>query len=118
MGSFVGSVVLKVSDGPRASAFWREALGYVARPDNPDFLVPPEGMPRSNTGRDVGGVHVHLDTDDAMHLDLWVNQGDSLDSEVERLVALGASRVEWEYAEGAQHVVLADPDGNLFCVCA
>ena len=118
MGSFVGSVVLKVSDGPRASAFWREALGYVAQADNRDFLIPREGTPPSDTRRTHGGVHVHLDSEDTMHLDLWVDQGDTLDSEVERLLALGATRVEWEYAQDAQHVVLADPDGNLFCVCA
>lgn len=53
-----------------------------------------------------------------MHLDLWVNADESLEAEVERLIALGASRVEWDYPEGARHVVLTDPDGNLFCVCA
>jgi predicted enzyme related to lactoylglutathione lyase len=26
------------------------------------------------------------------------------------------SRVEWDYPEGADFVVLADPEGNLFCV--
>ena len=53
-----------------------------------------------------------------MHVDLWVSGGDTLESEVERLVALGATRVEWDYPEGVQHVVLADPEGNSFCVCA
>jgi catechol 2,3-dioxygenase-like lactoylglutathione lyase family enzyme len=58
-----------------------------------------------------------LDGGDKTHLDLWVDAGESLETEVARLMALGARRVEWDYAEGAQHVVLADPDGNLFCVC-
>lgn len=53
-----------------------------------------------------------------MHLDLWVNAGESLEAEVERLITLGASHVESDYLEGAEHVVLADPDGTLFCVCA
>jgi hypothetical protein len=35
---------------------------------------------------------------------------------VERLISLGASRVEWEYPEDADFVVLADPSGALFCV--
>ncbi len=119
MGSFIGSVVLNVSDGPRASSFWKDALGYVAHPRNPDFLVPPEWEPPSSTRQDHGdGVHLHLDGADKMHIDLWVNAGESLESGVERLVALGARRIEWSYQEGAQHVVLADPDGNLFCVCA
>jgi len=32
------------------------------------------------------------------------------------LLALGARRVAWRYPEGADYVVLADPDGNTFCV--
>ena len=35
---------------------------------------------------------------------------------MERLVDLGASRVEWRYPASADYVVLADPDGNRFCV--
>ncbi len=118
MGSFIGSVVVRAPNGQEASAFWRDALGYVSRPEAPSFLVPPEWAPPSNTRLDHGPIHVHLDSTDRTHLDLWVNQGDSLESEVERLVALGARRVEWDYPDNAQHVVLADPGGNLFCVCA
>ena len=34
-----------------------------------------------------------------------------------RLLALGAERVDWDlYPEDADFVVLADPDGNRFCV--
>lgn len=51
-----------------------------------------------------------------MHLDLWVTDRDGQLAEVERLISLGARRVEWEYPDGADFVVLADPDGNHFCV--
>ncbi len=118
MGSFIGSVVLKVGDRGRASEFWRGALGYVTQPNNSEFLVPPEWTPPSATRADHGAAHLHVDQADTVHVDLWVNAGDSLESEVERLVALGATRVEWDYPEDAQHVVLQDPDGNVFCVCA
>jgi len=37
---------------------------------------------------------------------------------VERFLKLGARRVEWEYPPDADFVVLADLDGNLFCVVA
>ncbi|WP_246529436.1 VOC family protein [Microvirga zambiensis] len=37
-------------------------------------------------------------------------------AEVEQLLELGASRFDWRYPEGADYVVLADPDGNAFCV--
>lgn len=118
MGSFIASVVLSAPEAGRASAFWRDALGYVSHSGAAEFLVPPEWAPPSNTRLDHGAMHVHLDSGDRVHLDLWVDQGDTLDSEVERLIALGARRVEWTYPDNAQHVVLADPAGNLFCVCA
>jgi ABC-type uncharacterized transport system involved in gliding motility auxiliary subunit len=51
-----------------------------------------------------------------MHLDLWASGRAEQLAEVERLISLGARRVEWEYPEDADFVVLADPDGNLFCV--
>jgi hypothetical protein len=39
------------------------------------------------------------------------------EAEIERLIGLGASRVRWDlYPEDPDFVVLADPDGNRFCV--
>ena len=37
-------------------------------------------------------------------------------AEVARLVALGAAEVAWDYPPDADFVVLADPDGTLFCI--
>ena len=51
-----------------------------------------------------------------MHLDLWAANEEEQQTEVERLVSLGARRVDWVYPEGADFVVLADTEGNLFCV--
>lgn len=101
----LGAIVLNVSDTRRAAAFWSQALGYEPAA-NPDFLVPTE----------IGAPRLHLDTEDRTHLDLWTaNEGEQL-AEVERLLDLGAARVDWDYPEDADFVVLADPDGNLFCV--
>jgi hypothetical protein len=57
-----------------------------------------------------------LDADDQMHLDLHVDSNKELDAEVARLVRLGARRADWTYSNGATFVVLADTEGNLFCV--
>jgi len=65
---------------------------------------------------EAGAPRLHLDETDRTHLDLWAADEHEQLAEVERLLALGASRVEWNYPEGADFVVLADPDGNLFCV--
>ncbi len=51
-----------------------------------------------------------------MHLDLLVDSAAEQTSEVERLVALGAARVEWGYPSDPDFVMLADPEGNRFCV--
>ena len=118
MGSFIGSIVLRSSDTARAADFWNGALGYVSKPGQPEFLAPSEWTPPSTTGHDHGAAHLHLDEADRVHVDLWVNDGDTVESEVERLLALGARRVDWTYSDDATHVVLTDPDGNLFCVCA
>jgi hypothetical protein len=104
-----GALILNVSDRRRAADFWSQALDYTAKPENPDSLLPPNG----------DGVRVHLDETDRMHLDLWVDQETSdLETEVNRLIQLGATRVEWTYPEDADFVVLADTEGNLFCVIA
>lgn len=92
----LGSVVLNVSNIERAAEFWRNALGYAPDGD-PALLAPTSG----------GGGRLHLDEDDRTHLDLWLAEGEETAAEVERLVTLGARRVEWEYPDGADFVVLA-----------
>jgi catechol 2,3-dioxygenase-like lactoylglutathione lyase family enzyme len=109
MAVSVGSVVLNVSDISRAAEFWSKALGYVPKSDDPAFLAPRSGA----------GPRLHLDENDRTHLDLWVDRRDSdLQTELERLISLGARRVDWDYPEDADFVVLADTEGNLFCVIA
>jgi catechol 2,3-dioxygenase-like lactoylglutathione lyase family enzyme len=101
----VGAIVMQVADTERAGAFWSAALGYRRR-DNPDFLEPAE----------PGQPHLHLDRTDRTHLDLWVADAQEQRAEVARLVALGATEVAWDYPPDADFVVLADPDGTLFCI--
>lgn len=115
----IGTVVMGVDDFRRAVAFWTEALGYVPdRELEPDvdfaILVPSQGA----------GPHLALDTSvtpvqqhPRVHLDLYA--GDTADqaAEVERLVGLGAEVVDWDlYPDDPDFVVLADPEGNRFCV--
>lgn len=101
----IGSIVWKTSNNDRAAEFWTKALGY-QRDKNPDFLFDSKG----------DGVRLHLDENDRTHLDLWTDGDGEREAEVERLVSLGATRVDWDYPEGADFVVLADTEGNLFCV--
>ncbi len=102
----IGAVVINVKDVEESGPFWADALEYGQDTHNPAFLVP----------REEQGPRIHLDQDDRTHLDLWVDTEKEQLAEVERLISLGASRVEWEYPEDADFVVLADPSGTLFCV--
>jgi catechol 2,3-dioxygenase-like lactoylglutathione lyase family enzyme len=115
----IGTVVVGVGDVHRAMAFWTAALGFVPRDEvrpEDDFivLVPPDGR----------GFGLALDTSETpvqehprLHLDLYARDAGEQEAEVERLVGLGATLVDWDlYPEDPDFVVLADPDGNRFCV--
>ncbi|MFE1318181.1 VOC family protein [Kitasatospora phosalacinea] len=113
----MGSVVLGVADVPRAVAFWTAALGYVPRGDGDArwaVLLPPRpGGVQLALGFSESPVQAHP----RVHLDLYAQDAADQAAEVERLVALGARRVEWDsYPPDPDFVVLADPDGNRFCV--
>jgi catechol 2,3-dioxygenase-like lactoylglutathione lyase family enzyme len=112
---WVGSIVIRCRRFEEMRAFWTAALGYVER-------EPPEHgwvILRDPTGR---GPNISLDRIEQppplgevsrVHLDLYTDDGPG---EVERLLALGATRYEREYGGDEDFVVLVDPDGNRFCV--
>ena len=114
MSLFVGSTVINVADVERATAFWTAALGYVVRSGDSTFAVLKDPRRRwSNVSLQLSDAPKH--GPNRVHLDLY---SDDQQAEVERLLALGASRPEWTYPPNADFVVLADPDGNEFCVIA
>jgi hypothetical protein len=52
-----------------------------------------------------------------VRLDLATDDAAQQAQEVERLISLGAERVDWDlYPDDPDFVVLADPEGNRFCV--
>lgn len=107
----IGAIVWGVLDIDRSITFWSEALNYkLEREPDVDFaiLVPKEGQ-----GIQLSLNKVSSPKPKRHHLDLF-----TLDQagEVERLLVLGAARVDWNYGPHADFIVLADPDGNTFCV--
>jgi catechol 2,3-dioxygenase-like lactoylglutathione lyase family enzyme len=109
----IGSIVWGVRDVPRAIRFWSEALAYrPLREPSADWAIL---VPREGAGVQLAITQVSSDaeTHQRHHLDLYVEDAHA---EIERLIGLGARRVDWRYPEGADYVVLADPDGNKFCV--
>ncbi|GAA3080781.1 catechol 2,3-dioxygenase-like lactoylglutathione lyase family enzyme [Kribbella aluminosa] len=108
--AFIGALS---SDGSQAVGyFWSKALDWplVWDQDEETAIQAPSGGPKITWG----GPPVNpKPPKNRLHLDL-VADGD-VDAEVERLVALGATRLE-SGQEGAAAIPLADPDGNEFCI--
>ena len=110
----VGSIVIRVDDLARQTAFWTAALDYLPRDlDADDFVLlhPKDGIgPNVSLDRVRSEVHVPP----RIHLDLYT---DDQAGEVDRLKALGATEVHWDRRPAdADYVILADPEGNRFCV--
>ncbi|MFF2624377.1 VOC family protein [Kitasatospora griseola] len=114
----VGSVVLGVADVARATAFWTEALGYVPREGMRDdwvVLVPAGGGEGVQVALMRTGTPVQEHP--RVHLDLYARDAEEQAAEIERLLSLGGQRVDWDsYPEDPDFVVLADTEGNRFCV--
>jgi catechol 2,3-dioxygenase-like lactoylglutathione lyase family enzyme len=115
----LGVVVLGVEDVQRAAAFWSRALGYGVHPEGfggwATVLVPPPG--RAGSAIALQRSETPPPERPRLHLDLHVADATEQAAEVQRLVGLGAQRVDWDgYPDDPDFVVLADPEGNRFCV--
>lgn len=109
----IGSIVIDCNDFPGMMAFWQAVLRYVPRePPEEGWVVlkDPSGTgPNVSINRTSEGPLEPY----RLHLDLYTSDQNG---EVERLTRLGARRSPASSSEGGDFVVLADPDGNLFCV--
>lgn len=120
------TVVLDCADPERLAAFWCAALGYVVIDRDVDGvgIGPGPGHPDA-AGLAAGPVAPTIDllvvpepkaVKDRVHLDLVPAAGATRDEEVDRLLGLGATRVDVGQPPDASWVVLADPEGHEFCV--
>jgi predicted enzyme related to lactoylglutathione lyase len=108
-------LVLDCADPDRLAEFWSAALGYATvggagsyvllideAGERPKFLLQRVAEPKAGKNR--------------MHFDI---ETPAVDDEVARLEGLGAMRIAGDAIEehGNRWVVMADPEGNEFCVC-
>ncbi|AXH97226.1 VOC family protein [Ornithinimicrobium avium] len=122
------------SKAPQAQArWWAEVLGWVSVYDTPDeaVIVPKQALDEHEAGpaatledwmrRGQGLVFVPVPEDktvkNRLHIDLAPHTSQDRDAEIQRLLGMGASRVDVGQDESeVTWTVLADPEGNEFCV--
>ena len=120
MASRISELVIDAADPERLAAFWRGVLGYVelGREDDGSIEIGPPGD-------GFGGPQPTLvisPTDDPrtgrklrLHIDVNPTDRDQ-DAELERLLALGARPADVGQTGTESWHVLADPEGNEFCL--
>lgn len=105
------------TDPVRAATFWEQALGWRRTHEEDDEVVlePPAGSKEDGVVPDLLFLRVpeRKELKNRLHLDL---RPEDQDAEVARLEKLGARQVSVGQGAAATWVVMADPDGNEFCV--
>jgi hypothetical protein len=107
------SIVVDCDDTNRVGTFWSQALGLPLQgPENGEWWIEPGG-----NHPDILFEHVpeKKSVKNRLHLDLRPAANQS--AEVERLIGLGARRIDIGQGD-VSWVVMADPEGNEFCVLA
>jgi predicted enzyme related to lactoylglutathione lyase len=110
--------VLGTTDMGRAIDFWTRALGYIVSAGGAGARWT-ELMSAAGHGAGLALQYSETPVQEhpRIHLDLSVADAAEQTTEADRLVSLGAKRVDWDlYPADPDFVVLADPDGNRFCV--
>ncbi|MFG1809718.1 VOC family protein [Streptomyces sp. NPDC049040] len=119
MACRISELVVDAADPDRLAAFWSEVLGYVelGREDDGSIEIGPPGA-------GFGGPQPTLILSPSkdpkprklrLHIDVNATDRDQ-DAELERLLALGATRADVGQTGTESWYVLADPEGNEFCL--
>jgi catechol 2,3-dioxygenase-like lactoylglutathione lyase family enzyme len=113
----IESVNIDSRDPSRTADFWEEALGWrrTHQDDDEVVLEPPTGRREDRVVADLTFFRVPEEKTikNRLHLDL---RPDDQQAEVARLLRLGAVRVDVGQDESVSWIVMADPEGNEFCV--
>ena len=119
MVSVLSHVTVDAHDAYAQSVWWAQVLGYVEDPDDPNEPGHEECMifsPDGHTRLLFIEVPDRKQVKNRLHPDLRPAEGDR-DTELARLLELGATVVDdRRLPDGRGWVVLADPEGNEFCI--
>ncbi|MGW7069317.1 VOC family protein [Streptomyces sp. NPDC054855] len=107
-------IVIDAHDLPALARFWAEALGWriLSEREREIVIGPAENAPVGICFMPVTDGKV---VKNRLHLDL-TSDAEDREAEIDRLLALGARRAEVGQSGEESWTVLADPEGNEFCV--
>jgi predicted enzyme related to lactoylglutathione lyase len=106
----IGNICIDTNDLPAALAFWQSVTGYeISTSGDTTYLTDPH---ERGLGLSLQTVPEPRIGKNRLHLDLFT---DNLEGEAARVRALGAIEVQRFTGDG--WIVMADPDGNQFCIC-
>jgi hypothetical protein len=114
MANRVSCICIDAADPVPVAEFWKAVLGFEVREEDDGgiSLGPPGGgLPTV----DILRVPESKTVKNRLHLDLRAD-GSTTEAELERLLALGAKPTDIGQGPEVDWVVLADPEGNEFCL--
>ena len=121
MTAYVSHTTIDCRDAYELSEWWKGVLAYVDIEGDPNLPGHEECMivdPASGHRLLFIEVPDEKQSKNRVHLDLCPRSG-TRDAELARLLGLGAVEVDDQrgnYGPGSGWVVLADPEGNEFCI--
>jgi hypothetical protein len=113
VSSFIFNVTFDCADPRRVAAFWSEATGYRPVAERDDFVSLEAPDPRGVRHLLFFRVPEPKVAKNRVHVDLAAREPRA---EVDRLVGLGATKVEHREGNGTSWTVMLDPEGNEFCL--
>ncbi|WP_433833275.1 VOC family protein [Actinoplanes sp. CA-015351] len=117
-------IAIDALDPRRIAEFWMAVFGWTVVDEDDEVIsigpgdsAGPAGSGPAGFGPtiDVARVRERKQVKNRLHLDVRAD-GSSQQDEVARLLALGASLADVGQPDDVSWVVLADPEGNEFCV--
>jgi predicted enzyme related to lactoylglutathione lyase len=107
-------IVIDAHDLPGLAGFWADVLGWrILSQREREVVIGPD--PTSPVGICFMPVTEPKVVKNRVHLDL-TTAADEREAEIERILTLGAQRVDIGQTGTESWTVLADPEGNEFCI--
>ena len=108
-------LVIDCAEPRRVAEWWAQVLGYTVL-DATDEGVEIGAADGSKPTLFFAPVPEGKSVKNRLHIDLNASAGSSQEAELRRLQELGARRVDVGQGEDVTWIVLADPEGNEFCL--